>query len=259
MGEIDIKKQQPNVVRMRMLGAKVVEVTQGTKSLKDAVDSAFGAFLQDPQNIFFGIGSVVGPHPFPMMVRDFQKIVGEEAKQQFQDQTNKLPDNLVACVGGGSNAIGLFSAFLEEANINIYGVEPSGKNLEPGNHAATLTLGSPGNIHGMYTYLLQDSGGEPLPVYSIASGLDYPGIGPQHSFLKDTKRVTYKTASDKECLDAFTTLSKTEGIIPALESAHAVAYAMKLAQELPTDQTILVNLSGRGDKDIDFVAEKLHI
>ncbi len=257
MGEIDIQKQAPNVTRMRILGAKVVSVKTGTRSLKDAVDSAFSEFLKDPENIFFGIGSVVGPHPFPMMVRDFQRIVGEEAKTQFKEQTGKNPDNLVACVGGGSNAIGLFSAFLEDENINIYGVEPSGKGLSPGNHAATLTLGRPGNIHGMHTYLLQDENGDPQPVYSIASGLDYPGVGPQHSFLKDIKRVKYETAGDGECLEAFTMLSQQEGIIPALESAHAVAFAFRLAAEIDPSQTILVNLSGRGDKDIDFVAQKL--
>ncbi len=259
MGEIDVAKQKPNVTRMKMLGAKVVEVKTGTRTLKDAVDSAFGEFLKDPENTFFGIGSVVGPHPFPMIVRDMQRVVGEEAKYQFRELTGKDPDNLVACVGGGSNAIGLFSAFLEDEQIKIHGVEPGGKSFNPGEHAATLTLGSPGNLHGMHTYLLQDGEGEPLPVYSIASGLDYPGIGPQHSYLKDIKRVNYVTADDKECLDAFMELSRLEGIIPALESAHAVAYAMKLAGQVKPGETILVNLSGRGDKDIDFVAEKLGI
>jgi len=259
MGEIDVAKQAPNVTRMKILGTKVVPVSMGTKSLKDAVDSAFGAFIKDPQNIFFGIGSVVGPHPFPTMVRDFQRIVGEEAKYQFTELTGKSPDNLVACVGGGSNAIGLFSAFLEDEKIQIYGVEPSGKDLTKGNHAATLTLGTPGDLHGMHTYLLQNEKGEPEPVYSIASGLDYPGVGPQHSFLKDIKRIKYELASDEDCLNAFIELSRTEGIIPALESAHAVAFAMKLASRLDPKETILVNLSGRGDKDIDFVAEKLSI
>lgn len=259
MGEIDVAKQAPNVTRMRILGAKVVPVTTGTRTLKDAVDSAFMAFVTDPRNIFFGIGSVVGPHPFPTMVRDFQRVVGEEAKYQFAELTGTMPDNLIACVGGGSNAIGLFSAFLEDENVKIYGVEPSGKGLETGEHAATLQLGTPGNLHGMHTYLLQDKKGDPLPVYSIASGLDYPGVGPQHSFLKDIKRIQYETATDQECLDAFMELSKTEGIIPALESAHAVAFAMKLAKTLTPKETILVNLSGRGDKDIDFVVEKLKI
>ncbi len=259
MGEIDVLKQQPNVVRMKMLGAKVVSVKTGTRSLKDAVDSAFNEFVKDPENTFFGIGSVVGPHPFPMIVRDMQRIVGEEAKYQFRELTGSDPDNLVACVGGGSNAIGLFSAFLENESISIYGVEPSGRGLNTGDHAATLTLGKPGDLHGMHTYLLQDEKGQPEPVYSIASGLDYPGIGPQHSYLKDIKRVNYVTASDDDCLNAFMELSKLEGIIPALESAHAVAYAMDLASKIDQGKTILVNLSGRGDKDIDFVADKLDI
>jgi len=257
MGEIDIAKQAPNVTRMKILGAKVVPVKMGTKTLKDAVDSAFNEFVKDPANTFFGIGSVVGPHPFPMMVRDFQRIVGVEARQQFKELVGKNPDNLVACVGGGSNAIGLFSAFLEDEDIDIYGVEPSGRSLDLGEHAATLTLGKPGNIHGMHTYLLQDDRGEAQPVYSIASGLDYPGVGPQHSFLKDIKRIKYELINDKECLAAFMELSKVEGIIPALESAHAIAFALKLAAKLPKDKTILVNLSGRGDKDIDFVVEQL--
>jgi tryptophan synthase beta chain len=259
MGEVDILKQAPNVLRMKILGAKVVPVKMGTKTLKDAVDSAFNEFVKDPKNTFFGIGSVVGPHPFPMMVRDFQRIVGDEAKEQFQELVGKQPDNLVACVGGGSNAIGLFSAYLENEKIDIYGVEPSGRGLNLGDHAATLTLGSPGQIHGMHTYLLQDKDGEPQAVYSIASGLDYPGVGPQHSFLKDVKRIKYELISDQECLEAFLELSKVEGIIPALESAHAIAFAIKLAKKLSKDKTILVNLSGRGDKDIDFVVEKMKI
>lgn len=263
MGDIDVAKQAPNVTRMKILGAKIIPVTTGTRTLKDAVDAAIGAFAEDPRNIFFAIGSVVGPHPFPMMVRDFQRVVGEEAKEQFRELTGlERPNHLVACVGGGSNAIGLFSAFLEDPSIEIHGVEPRGRGLKDGDHAATLTLGRPGDIHGMHTYLLQDAAGEPSPVYSIASGLDYPGVGPQHSFLKDAGRVNVETIGDSECLDAFMQLSRLEGIIPALESAHAVAYAMKLAKELSAAKkpaTILVNLSGRGDKDIDFVVEKLSI
>ncbi len=257
MGEIDVAKQAPNVARMKILGARIVTVRTGTKSLKDAVDAALIAYLDNPKDIFYAIGSVVGPHPFPMMVRDFQRIVGEEAREQFFEQTGTLPDALVACVGGGSNALGLFSTFLENQEVEIYGVEPSGKGLTPGEHAATLTLGSPANIHGMHTYCLQNDTGSPAPVYSIASGLDYPGVGPQHSFLKDTGRVKYKTASDQECLDAFMALSRLEGIIPALESSHAVAYSMKLAANLGKGKRILVNLSGRGDKDVDYVIEKL--
>lgn len=255
MGEIDIAKENPNVIRMKILGARVVPVTRGTKTLKDAVDDAFEAYLKDPVSQFYAIGSVVGPHPFPMMVRDFQSVVGREARQQFSEMTGGLPDNLVACVGGGSNAMGLFTAFLDDKDLKIYGVEPSGLSLKDGEHAATLTLGKPGVLHGFKSYLLQDEKGEPLPVYSVASGLDYPGVGPQHSLLKDIERVNYVTANDKEAIDAFFNLSRVEGIIPALESAHAVAFALKLAPELEINKTILVNLSGRGDKDIDFVTQ----
>lgn len=258
MGAIDIEKQHPNVVRMKLLGAKVVEVNQGGRCLKDAVDSAFAAFVQDPQNIFFGIGSVVGPHPYPMMVRDFQSVVGREAREQIQKQEGRLPDLLLACVGGGSNAIGLFNEFLND-EVKMIGVEPSGRGFKPGDNAATLTLGRPGNIHGMFTYLLQDSKGEPLPVHSVASGLDYPGVGPEHSDLKDKKRVDYVTANDKEALDAFVALSRIEGIIPALESAHAVAHAMKIAPEMDKSKIIIVNLSGRGDKDVDYVEKVMNL
>lgn len=255
MGEVDIAKQHPNVIRMKIVGADVIPVSRGTKTLKDAVDAAFEAYLEDPITQLYAIGSVVGPHPFPMMVRDFQAVVGIEARKQFEEMTGGLPDNLVACVGGGSNAIGLFTAFLDDEDVTIYGVEPSGLSLKDGEHAATLTLGKPGVLHGFNSYLLQDNAGEPLPVYSVASGLDYPGVGPQHSLLKDMERVTYVMANDREALDAFFELSRVEGIIPALESAHAVAYATKLAKTLDSDKTILVNLSGRGDKDIDYVVE----
>lgn len=256
MGAIDVVKQQPNVLRMKMLGAKVVEVNQGGKCLKDAVDSAFGKYLETYQDTFFAIGSVVGPHPYPMMVRDFQSIVGREARKQILEKENRLPDYLVACVGGGSNAMGLFHAFLNDP-VQMIGVEPAGKSFRPGDHAATLTFGKPGTLHGMFTYLLQDEKNNPLPVHSIASGLDYPGVGPQHSYLKDQKRVEYMTATDQETLDAFCLLSKIEGIIPALESAYAVAYTTKLAKTLTKDKIIIVNLSGRGDKDIDYVEEIL--
>lgn len=256
MGEVDVEKEHPNVIRMKILGTNVIPVGIGLKTLKEAVDAAFEGYMKDPVNQFYAIGSVVGPHPFPMMVRDFQKIVGEEAKRQFAEMTGRLPDHLVACVGGGSNAIGLFTAFLDDIAVKMYGVEPSGVGFKTGDHAATLTLGSPGIIHGYKCYVLQDEQGRPLPVYSIASGLDYPGVGPQHSFLKDIKRVEYETVSDDEALDAFFELSRTEGIIPALESAHAMAYAMKLAARLDDYETVLVNLSGRGDKDIDYVARK---
>ena len=257
MGEIDIIKEHPNVTKMKILGCKLVPVTRGTRTLKDAVDSAFEEYLSDPVNYFYAIGSVVGPHPFPRMVRDFQSIVGREAREQFLSRQGKLPDIVTACVGGGSNAIGLFTAFLDDEEVKLVGVEPAGKGLDTGQHAATLTRGSKGAIHGFECYNLQDGEGNPLPVYSIASGLDYPGVGPQHCYLKDIKRVQYETADDKECLDAFMVMSRLEGIIPALESAHAIAYAMRTAATMSADQTILVNLSGRGDKDADFVAEKL--
>ncbi|MBI9105901.1 MAG: tryptophan synthase subunit beta [Spirochaetales bacterium] len=258
MGEVDIVKEHPNVIRMKLLGATVVPVSHGLKTLKEAVDSAFEAYLKDPVTTIYCIGSVVGPHPFPMMVRDFQRVVGIEAKDQFQEMTGELPDNVVACVGGGSNAIGIFSSFLEDPECSLYGVEPAGRSFKPGDHASTLTYGKPGIIHGFKCYLLQEENGEPSPVYSIASGLDYPGVGPEHSMLKDLKKVNYVTASDDDCLDAFYTLSRKEGIIPALESAHAVAYAMKLAKEKPRE-SILVNLSGRGDKDIDFIVDNYGI
>lgn len=259
MGEIDIAKEHPNVVKMKILGCRLVPVSRGTKTLKDAVDSAFEEYLKDPVNFFYAIGSVVGPHPFPMMVRDFQSIIGKEAREQFLAKEGRLPDYITACVGGGSNAMGLFTAFLNDEEVKIVGIEPAGKGLDTPDHAATLSLGSKGAIHGFKCYNLQDDDGNPLPVYSIASGLDYPGVGPQHCYLKDIERVSYEAISDQECLDAFMTLSRLEGIIPALESAHAVAYAMKLAKTLPCEQTILVNLSGRGDKDADFVAAKLNL
>lgn len=258
MGAVDVEKQHPNVTRMRILGADVISVESGTRTLKDAVDSAFEEYLKDPMHFFYAIGSVVGPHPFPMMVRDFQEIVGIEAKKQFHEMSGKLPDAVVACVGGGSNAIGLFTAFLEDKDVRIIGVEPSGKGLETPDHAATLTKGKPGVLHGFRCYLLQDEKGEPLPVYSIASGLDYPGVGPQHSYLKDIQRVEYATITDEECLEAFLMLSRVEGIIPALESAHAVAHAVKIAPTM-SGKNILVNLSGRGDKDADFAAAKLKL
>ncbi|WP_018293528.1 tryptophan synthase subunit beta [Mariprofundus ferrooxydans] len=259
MGEIDIAKEHPNVTKMKILGCKLVPVSRGTRTLKDAVDSAFEAFLEDPVNFFYAIGSVVGPHPFPKMVRDFQSIVGREAREQFLSKENRLPDVAIACVGGGSNAMGLFTAFLDDESVKLIGVEPAGKGLDTPDHAATLTLGSKGSLHGFECYNLQDQQGNPLPVYSIASGLDYPAVGPQHCHLKDIKRVNYETIDDAECLDAFMKLSRLEGIIPALESAHAVAYAMKLAKTMTAEQTILVNLSGRGDKDADFVADYLEL
>ncbi len=252
MGEVDMAKEHPNVVRMHILGARVVPVSHGRKTLKEAVDAAFEAYLGDPVNQFYAIGSVVGPHPFPRMVRDFQSIVGNEARSQMLEMTGQLPDHIVACVGGGSNAMGIFSAFLEDENVTLHGVEPAGRNLEVrGEHAATLTKGSPGVMHGFKSYMLQNDQGEPDEVYSVASGLDYPSVGPQHSYLKDLGRVHYHTINDREAIDAFFELSRVEGIIPAIESAHAIAYATQLARQ---GGSILVNLSGRGDTDIDFVA-----
>lgn len=259
MGEIDIKKEHPNVTKMKILGCNLISVTRGGKTLKDAVDSAFEEYLKDPKNFLYAIGSVVGPHPFPKMVRDFQSIVGKEARAQFLAREKKLPDVVTACVGGGSNAIGIFTEFLPDESVELVGVEPAGKGLDTPDNAATLSLGKKGTLHGFKCYTLQDDKGELLPVYSIASGLDYPGVGPQHCYLKDIGRVKYEAITDKECLDAFLTLSRIEGIIPALESAHAVAYAMKIAKELGPDKTILVNLSGRGDKDADFIANYLGI
>ena len=252
MGEVDIAKQHPNVARMKLLGARVVPVTHGLKTLKEAVDAAFEAYLKDPVNSIYCIGSVLGPHPFPMLVRDFQHIIGVEAREQFLEMTGELPDAVTACVGGGSNAAGIFSGFVEDEAVKLVGVEPGGRSFKPGEHAASLSYGTAGILHGFRTYLLQDEKGEPAPVYSIASGLDYPGSGPEHCMLKDMKRVEYTTANDKECLEAFFKLSRYEGIIPALESAHAVSYAFKYAASHKR-KSILVNLSGRGDKDLDFV------
>ncbi|KJF45085.1 tryptophan synthase subunit beta [Draconibacterium sediminis] len=255
MGEVDMAKEHPNVVRMKILGAEVVPVSHGLKTLKEAVDSAFESYLKDPINTIYCIGSVVGPHPFPMMVRDFQRVVGIEAQEQFYEMTGENPDHVVACVGGGSNAMGMFSGFLDLEDTLLHGVEPGGIGTKLGDHASTITFGKPGIIHGFKCYTLQDEKGEPAPVYSVASGLDYPGVGPEHSMLKDMGKVNYGVADDAETIDAFYELSRLEGIIPALESAHAVAYGLKLAKE-NQQQSILINLSGRGDKDIDFVVEK---
>ena len=257
MGEVDIAKQAPNVARMKILGANVVPVTHGLKTLKEAVDAAFEAYLREYETAIYCIGSVVGPHPFPMMVRDFQSVVGIEAREQFIDMTGELPDAVVACVGGGSNAAGMFAGFLNDP-VDIYGVEPLGRGATLGDHAASLQFGTEGIMHGFNSIMLKDENGEPAPVYSVASGLDYPSSGPEHAFLHDLGRVKYGVVDDEETIDAFFKLSRMEGIIPAIESSHAVAYAMKLAKEMGKG-SILINLSGRGDKDMDYIIEKYGI
>ena len=260
MGEIDIVKEHPNVVRMKILGATIIPATHGLKTLKEAVDSAFESYVTQADTAIYCIGSVVGPHPFPMMVRDFQSVVGSEAREQFAEYENgATPDNIVACIGGGSNAMGIFSAFLDEKDVDLYGVEPMGRGSKLGEHAASLTYGEEGIMHGFNSIMLKDEKGEPAPVYSIGSGIDYPSVGPEHAYLKDIGRTKVGLCNDDEAVDAFYKLSQLEGIIPALESAHAVAFAMKLAKELPKDKTILINLSGRGDKDIDFVVDNYPI
>ena len=257
MGSVDIKKQAPNVARMKILGANVVEVTHGLATLKEAVDSAFEAYAKEYKDAIYCIGSVVGPHPFPMMVRDFQHVVGEEAREQFIDMTGELPDAIVACVGGGSNAAGFFSGFLNDP-VDIYGIEPLGRGTALGDHAASLQYGTEGVMHGFNSIMLKDENGDPAPVYSVASGLDYPSSGPEHAFLHELGRVKYDVIGDDDTIDAFFELSRMEGIIPAIESAHAVAYGIKLAKKMGTG-SVLINLSGRGDKDMDYVIEKYGI
>ncbi len=257
MGSVDIKKQAPNVARMKILGANVVEVTHGLQTLKEAVDAAFDAYSKEYKDCIYCIGSVLGPHPFPMMVRDFQQVVGIEAREQFTDMTGHLPDIITACVGGGSNAAGFFSGFLNDP-VEIYGVEPLGKGKNLGDHAASLQYGEEGIMHGFNSIMLKDENGEPAPVYSVASGLDYPSSGPEHAFLRDLGRVKYDVVDDEEAVDAFFKLAKLEGIIPAIESSHAVAHAIRLAKEMKHG-SILINLSGRGDKDMDYIIEKYGI
>ncbi len=253
MGEVDIAKQHPNVIRMKMLGANVIPVTHGLKTLKEAVDAAFDAYLKEYDNAIYCIGSCLGPHPFPKMVRDFQSVIGYEARDQFLEMTGIMPDAVCACVGGGSNSLGMFTPFLADP-VEIYGVEPLGRGDGVGDHAATMKHGTKGRLHGFDSYLLQDENGEPLPVYSIASGLDYPGVGPEHAYLRDQGRVHYETATDEEAMEAFFLLCNYVGIIPAIVSSHALAYAIRYAKEHPSG-SILVCLSGRGDKDIDYVYE----
>lgn len=253
MGEVDIAKQAPNVTRMKILGAKVVPVTHGLKTLKEAVDSAFESYAKNYKDSIYCIGSAVGPHPFPLMVRDFQSVIGYEAREQFLEMTGLLPDAICASVGGGSNSIGMFIPFLDDP-VDIYGIEPMGRGTSMGDHAASITYGEQGVMHGFESIMLKDDKGEPAPVYSIASGLDYPSVGPEHAWLHTLGRVQYNSVTDEGAMDAFFKLSRYEGIIPAIESAHAVAFAMKKAKEMKQG-SILVNLSGRGDKDIDYVVE----
>lgn len=255
MGEEDVRRQALNVYRMKLLGAEVIPVTSGSKTLKDAMNEALRDWVTNVDNTFYIIGTVAGPHPYPMLVRDFQSVIGREARAQSLTMTGKLPDALVACVGGGSNAIGLFHPFLSDNEVAMYGVEAGGKGVETGEHAAPLSAGVPGVLHGNRTYLMQDENGQIMHTHSVSAGLDYPGVGPEHAWLKDIGRVNYVDATDTEALAAFHRVTRVEGIMPALETAHALAYAEKLAAEMTPDQHIIVNLSGRGDKDILTVAE----
>jgi len=254
MGAEDIIRQAPNVYRMKLLGANVVSVESGSRTLKDAMNEALRDWATNVDNTYYIIGTVAGPHPYPQLVRDFQCIIGRETRQQSLEMFGKLPDALVACVGGGSNAIGLFHPFLEDKQVAMFGVEAGGKGLETGAHAAPLSAGTPGVLHGNRTYLMTDGGGQIQETHSVSAGLDYPGVGPEHAWLKDLKRVNYVAATDSEAMDAFHKLTRLEGIVPALETSHAVAYAMDLARSMDADQTIVINLSGRGDKDIETVA-----
>jgi tryptophan synthase beta chain len=257
MGEVDIARQQPNVFRMKLLGAEVVPVTSGSRTLKDAMNEALRDWVANVENTFYIIGTAAGPHPYPAMVRDFQSIIGREVREQIMKAEGRLPDTLVACIGGGSNAIGLFHPFLDDPGIAMYGVEAAGHGIETGEHAASIAGGRPGVLHGNRTYLLQDGDGQITETHSISAGLDYPGVGPEHAWLHDMGRVTYVPVTDKEALAAFQLLSRTEGIIPALEPSHALAQVAKLAPTLPKDHIIVMNLCGRGDKDIFTVANAL--
>lgn len=259
MGEEDIRRQSLNVFKMKMLGAKVTAITSGTGTLKDAVNGAFRDWVANIDNTFYVIGSTMGPHPYPTMVRNFQRVIGDEAKKQCIEKEGRLPDYVVACVGGGSNSMGIFYPFMEDKDVKLIGVEAAGLGVDTEQHAATITKGSIGVIHGMKTYVLQDEDGQIMPVYSISAGLDYPGIGPEHAYLKESGRAEYVGATDREALDAFKELTLMEGIIPAIESSHAVAYALKLAPTLGKDKVMIVNLSGRGDKDINTVAEDMGV
>jgi tryptophan synthase beta chain len=257
MGSEDVKRQAQNVYRMKLLGATVVPVESGSKTLKDALNEAMRDWVTNIENTFYIIGTVAGPHPYPMMVRDFQSVIGEECRVQMPAMTGRQPDYVVACVGGGSNAMGIFYPYIDEPGVKLVGVEPAGEGIETGKHAASLNAGIPGVLHGNRTYLLQDENGQIIETHSVSAGLDYPGVGPEHAWLKDIQRAQYVTITDEEALQAFHDCCRIEGIIPALESSHAIAYAVKLAPTLPKDQLILVNLSGRGDKDMHTVAQRM--
>jgi len=254
MGEVDVARQEANVYRMRLLGAEVRSVSSGSKTLKDALNEAMRDWVANVDNTFYIIGTVAGPHPYPAMVRDFQAVIGRESREQIQAMTGRLPDALIACVGGGSNAIGLFYPFLDDSDVAIWGVEAAGDGLDSGNHAAPLCAGTPGVLHGNRTYLMEDRDGQIIETHSVSAGLDYPGVGPEHAWLKDNGRAQYVAVTDDEALDAFHRLTRTEGIIPALESSHAIAHAIKIAPEMGKEQILLINLSGRGDKDMHTVA-----
>ncbi|OJF94672.1 tryptophan synthase subunit beta [Alkalibacterium sp. 20] len=257
MGKEDVRRQKLNVFRMELLGAQVISVDQGKGTLKDAVNEALRYWVANVEDTHYIIGSVVGPHPFPKIVRDFQSVIGKETKEQFEALKHKLPDAIVACVGGGSNAMGIFAPFVNEASVKLYGAEAAGKGIDTGEHAATLTAGKVGVLHGMMSYLLQDEAGQITEPYSISAGMDYPGIGPEHSYLKDMKRVTYEGITDQEALEGLQLLSRKEGIIPALETAHAIAYAQKIAKRMKPDESLIICLSGRGDKDVETVRERI--
>jgi tryptophan synthase beta chain len=255
MGEVDTQRQALNVARMRLLGATVIPVTTGARTLKDAINEALRDWVSSVDTTHYLLGTVAGPHPFPVMVRDFHRVVGMEAREQVLERVGRLPDAIAACVGGGSNAIGIFHAFLDDPDVRLVGFEPGGDGVETGRHGATLSEGSPGALHGAMSYLLQDEDGQTAESYSISAGLDYPGVGPEHALLKDIGRATYESVTDAEAMDAFALLCRSEGIIPAIESAHAVAGALRLGRELGPEAVILVNLSGRGDKDVDTAAK----
>ncbi|MTI86037.1 MAG: tryptophan synthase subunit beta [Firmicutes bacterium] len=259
MGEEDIQRQSLNVFRMQMLGAEVVPVNTGTKTLKDAMNEAMRDWVTNIENTYYLVGSVAGPHPYPMIVREMQRVIGDETKRQILQAEGRLPDYILACVGGGSNSMGIFYPFLADKDVNLVGVEAAGRGLDSGEHAATISRGRPGVLHGSLSYLLQDQDGQVAPVYSMAAGLDYPGIGPEHSYLKETGRVNYSTVTDNEAINAFKILCRTEGIIPALESAHALAAAIEMSPSLPKDSLLVINLSGRGDKDVNSMAELLEV